>query len=85
MSAGSFDYVIKCAFFVILCTIFAVPTLISRMKQFGKNASNGMTGIPFRVMNWKGSILYAVIATFVFAIVIGMEWNVFYYWSNPFG
>ena len=76
MSAGSFGYVIISAFFVILCTIIVVPTQISMMKTFGNNARNAITGYPLRVMNWKGLILYAFIATSVIAIVIGIEMDV---------
>ncbi len=85
MSALSFNYVMKSAFFVILFAIILFPPLISRGNSFGKNASNGITGIPFRVMNLMGRFLYAVLTTVLLAIVIGMELDVLYFWKNPLG
>ena len=86
MAGLSFGYVITTAFFVMLLTIFVFPIFIRHgLNQFGKNASNVTTGNPFRVMNWKGRILYAFITTTIFAIVIGMELDILYFWKNPLG
>jgi len=82
MSPDSFDYI--SVFLVLLFTIALFPLIISKFSHFGRNVSNNY-GARFRIMNPKGRLLYAILATAMLAIVIIMNLDVLYFFKLQLG